>query len=238
MKTSNGVAAVFSLDFQINAAIILMLINIEKANKVKVERETGRVDITFSDNKLLIAQVKAVVNPHDFSQVKEKLEKGLQSLNQAAKFSDVEQLVYITNSPNPFNEGKYRFINAVNMCPFSELPLNCQQIIIDICQSQNYDLDQTLLTIGVIQFFGQNEDERYKVMFSRIEEFLKNIEANSISIKELLTIWQNSFRQKASQKELTITKNDMIWPIIASVCKINEEAARLIDYDNQDIDEI
>jgi hypothetical protein len=30
----------------------------------------------------------------------------------------------------------------------------------------------------------------------------------------------------------------MIWPIIASVCKINEEAARLIDYDNQDIDEI
>lgn len=43
MKSSNASASAFGWDFQSNAAIMLMLKNIEKASKVKVEGQTEDV---------------------------------------------------------------------------------------------------------------------------------------------------------------------------------------------------
>ena len=134
-RSSNATASAFGWEFQSNAAIMLMLKNIVDASKVKVEGETEDVEITFSNGRVLMAQAKAVENPDDFGNVKRKLEEGLRTLNAASKITDVEQLVFVTNSPNPFNNTRtmYKFSSPLNIVPFSELPSSCQKSINDIC---------------------------------------------------------------------------------------------------------
>ena len=240
MKSSNASASAFGWDFQSNAAIMLMLKNIERASKVKVEGQPEDVEITLADGKKLMSQVKAVVKPDDFSHVKEKLEAGLRTLNNASKLSDVEQLFFVTNSPNPFNDTKtmYKFSSPLNIVPFSELPTACQQTISDICTSEGYDFDTALLTVCVMQFHGENEDERYKVLSTLTTEFLNNLGIYRISTGSLLTLWQHSFAVNASQVTTSITKRQMVWPIIAILCEVGDDDAKLEEYDENDVTEI
>lgn len=237
MKSSNASASAFGWDFQSNAAIMLMLKNIEKASKVKVEGLSEDVEITFGDGKTLMSQAKAVMKPDDYSHVKEKLDAGLRTLNNAAKISDVEQLVFITNSPNPFNDmtTMFKFSSPLNIVPFSELPTACQQAINDICSLKGYDFDKALLTVCVMQFHGENDDERYKVLITLTTEFLNHLGVHKISTSELLALWQHSFAVNASQLTTSITKKRMVWPVIAILCEVSEDDAELEDYDDSDI---
>ena len=104
MRSSNASSSAGGWEFQSNAAIMLMLKNIENASKVKVEGDTEDIEITFSNGKMLLSQAKAVTNPDDYSNVRKKLEAGLRTLNSSAKLENVEQLVFVTNSPNPFSK--------------------------------------------------------------------------------------------------------------------------------------
>ena len=148
MKSSNASSSAFGWDFQSNAAIVLMLKNIERAAKVKVEGKTEDIEITFSDGKILMSQAKSVGRPDDFTNVKRNLVKGLGTLNNAAKINDVEQLIFITNSPNPFNDitTMYNFSSPFNFATYSELPENCQQVITEICIDKGYDFHKENLT--------------------------------------------------------------------------------------------
>lgn len=240
MKSSNAMPSAFGWDFQSNAAIMLMLKNIEKASKVKVEGQSEDIEITFADGKMLMSQVKAVVTPDDYSHVKEKLEQGLRTLNNASKLSDVERLVFVTNSPNPFNDTAtmFKFSSPLNMVPFSELPAACQQTIIDICTSKGYDFDIALLSVCVMQFYGENEDERYKVLSALTTEFLNDLGVHKISTNQLLTLWQHSFAVNATQITTSITKKRMVWPVIAILCEVSEDDAVIEDYDECDVAEI
>lgn len=240
MKSSNATPTAFGWDFQSNAAIMLMLKNIEKAYKVKVEGSTEDVEITFSDGKMLMSQVKSVMKPDDYSHVNEKLEAGLKTLNNAAKVSDVEQLFFVTNSPNPFHDATtmFKFSSPLNIVPFSELPANCKQSISDICSSNGYDFDKESLVVCVMQFHGENEDERYKVLSTLTTEFLSNLGVRNISTSKLLEMWQRSFAINASQLSTSITKKRMVWPVIAILCEVGEDDAELDEYDKSDVSEI
>ena len=240
MKSSNASASAFGWNFQSNAAIMLMLKNIEKAFKVKVEGSTEDVEITFTDGKMLMSQMKSVVQPDDYSHVKKNLEAGLRTLNNAAKLSDVEQLVFVTNSPNPFNNvtTMFKFSSPLNIVPFSELPAVCQQTINDICSSKGYDFNTETFIVCVMQFHGENEDERYKVLTSLTTEFLNKLGVHKISTNQLLTLWQHSFAVNATQLSQSITKKRMVWPVIAILCEVGEDDAEIEDYDESDVVEI
>jgi hypothetical protein len=240
MNSSNATASAFGWDFQSNAAIMLMLKNIERASKVKVEGLTEDVELTFSDGKMQMSQVKAVIRPDDISHVKEKLEAGLRTLNNAAKLSIVEQLVFVTNSPNPFNDATtiFKFSSPLNTVPFAELPVACKQTITDICSSKGYDFDTSMLTVCVMQFHGENDDERYKVLSTLTTEFLNTLGVHKISTSTLLTLWQHSFAVNATQLSTSISKKRMVWPIIAILCEVGEDDAELEDYDDSDIAEM
>ena len=240
MKSSNASTSAFGWDFQSNAAIMLMLTNIEKASKDKVEGQSEDVEITLADGKTLMSQVKSVIAPDDYSHVKEKLDAGLRTLNNAAKMHDVEQLIFITNSPNPFNDANtmFKFSSPLNIVPFSELPIACQNTINDICYSKGYDFETTLLTVCVMQFHGENINERYKVLISITTEFLNKLGVRKISTDSLLTLWQHSFAVNASQPTTFITKKQMVWPVIAILCEVGEDDAELEDYDYSDATEI
>lgn len=240
MKSSNATAAAFGWDFQSNAAIMLMLKNIEKASRVKVEGQSEDIEIIFSDGRKLMSQVKAVMKPEDYSHVKEKLDSGLRTLNNAARNPDIEQLAFITNSPNPFNDRTtmFKFSSPLNIVPFSELPTSCQRIINQLCSSRGYDFDRALLKIYVMQFHGEDLDERFKVLTSLTTEFLNHLGVHKISTSNLLTLWQHSFAVNASQSTTTITKEHMIWPIIAILCEVSEDDAEFETYDEGDVAEI
>lgn len=244
-RSSNATASAFGWEFQSNAAIMLMLKNIVDASKVKVEGENEDIEITFSSGKLLMAQAKSVMDPDDISFVIGKLKDALKTLNEASKISGVEQLVYVTNSPNPFNDvtTMYKFSSPLNMVPFSELPKSCQQSINDICSTNGYNIDTSALIICVMQFHGEAKDERYKVLLSLTERFLGGLGIYSsgvqrVSTDQILSLWQNSFRINASQRTSAITKESMVWPIIAILCEVRESDAELADYDPSDVAEI
>jgi hypothetical protein len=240
VSSSNATASAFGWEFQSNAAIMLMLKNMERADSVKVEGQTEDVEITLSNGKLLMSQVKAVLKPDDYNHVKEKLEAGLRTLDNAAKLSDVEQLIFITNSPNPFHDvtTMFKFSSPLNTVPFAELPDSCQNTINDICSSKGYSFDTSLLTVCVMQFHGENLDERYKVLSTLTTEFLNKLGVYKISTETLLTLWQHSFSVNASQLSKKITKKSMVWPIIAILCEVGENDAKLADYDAADMAEI
>ncbi len=239
-RSSNATASAFGWEFQSNAAIMLMLKNIENASKVKVEGENEDIEITFSNGKLLMAQAKAVENPDDFRNVKGKLDAGLRTLSAASTIANVEQLVFVTNSPNPFNDvaTMYKFSSPLNMVPFSDLPMSCQKSISNICSTNGYSIDNSMLTVCVMQFHGESEDERYKVLQSLTMEFLNCLGVDKVSTNQMLLLWQNSFRVNASQKTSIITKESMVWPIIAVQCEVRETDADLEDYDTSDVAEI
>jgi type I restriction enzyme S subunit len=239
-KSSNASSSAFGWEFQSNAAIMLMLKNIERASKVKVEGSTEDIEITFTDGRMLMSQAKAVIDPEDHHHVKEKLIAGLQTLDNAAKLPNVEQLVFVTNSPNPFNDvtSMYKFSSPLNTVPFVELPAVCRKIITDICASKGYNFDTALLTVCVMQFHGENLDERYKVLSTLTTEFLNSLNVHKLSTKELLSLWQHSFSVNASQVTSSISKKQMVWPVIAIFCEIGEDDAALREYDNSDVTEI
>jgi hypothetical protein len=189
---------------------------------------------------MLMSQVKAVLSPDDTSHVKEKLEAGLRTLNNAAKLSEVEQLVFVTNSPNPFNDATtmYKFSSPVNMASFAELPVACQNTITDICSSKGYDFDTSKLMVCVMQFHGENDDERYKVLSYLTAEFLNYLGVHQISTSTLLTLWQHSFAVNATQLTATISKKKMVWPVIAILCEVGKEDAELEDYDDGDVADV
>ena len=103
MSDRNASASAFGWDFQVNAAILLMLENIKEAKCVRVEGADEDIEITFQDEKKLYAQAKAVEKPDDTSHVIDKLAKALETLSEAAKNGDGKIFTYITNSSNPFN---------------------------------------------------------------------------------------------------------------------------------------
>jgi len=219
---------------------MLMLKNIERATKVKVEGQTEDIEIIFSNGKMLMSQAKSVMRIDDYSNVKGNLEKGLKTLNNAAKASDVEQLVFITNSPNPFNDilTAPHFSSPINIVAFSDLHNNAQQVINDICNSNGYDFDKSTLSICVMQFHGENEDERYKVLTTETTNFLNGLGVSKIPTAQILDLWQRSFAVNATQVSTSIEKKRMVWPVIAILCEVGEDDAQLEDYDEHDSAEI
>lgn len=89
-----------------------------------------------------------------------------------------------------------------------------------------------------MQFHGESEDERYKVLSQLTTEFLNSLGTHKIPTAQLLTLWQHSFAINATQQSTAITKRRMVWPVIAILCEVNEEDAELQDYDEHDIEEI
>ncbi len=95
-----------------------------------------------------------------------------------------------------------------------------------------------MLTVCVMQFHGHSEDERYKVLQSLTERFLNELGVERVSIGQILSLWQHSFTVNASQRTTAITKESMVWPIIAVLCEVHETDTGLEDYDTSDVAEI
>lgn len=84
----------------------------------------------------------------------------------------------------------------------------------------------------------KKKEERYKVLISAIEDLFSELGVRRISSKTVLSLWQNAFRENASQRNYILTKESMIWPIIAISCDANESDQELDKCDSSDVSEI
>lgn len=210
----------FGIDFQVNAAIVLMLENIEDLSTLRLEGKED-IEIKLNDDSYILAQAKSVENSNtDFHNVRANLKKSLETLSEAAnQVGNVNRLIYITNSPNPIKEEESRplFYGHAHW-DFNDLPDSTKGIINGYLSQINNRLDTNLLSIHVLPFATSNDREKYKVVWMAISDFLENVGFPELRLR-LHEVWSNSvFRNGSRQEEeIKITKKDIIWPIIVCI---------------------
>jgi hypothetical protein len=241
--TSSSVpASPFGWDFQVNAAIVLMLKNIKQATAVKVEGATDDIEIYLKNGNVVYSQAKSVFDRDNYNPVIKNLEDGLKSLYKDSLQPNVEQLIYITNSPNPFDNQRtmYAFSSGFNPYFYSELPQACKNKIDAIFKKQKYDIDVKKLSVYVLQF-SKDLNNRYKVIKEIINELINSFNLGISDIgNNMLEIWGNDFFRNASAPEsnITIKKSEMLWPLVVMLCEFKRDDEFLINFDNAIIDEI
>lgn len=129
MKERRAHAAYFGYDFQVKAAIVIMLDNIESAKSLKLEGEED-IEIRLVDGSSVLAQAKAVEDPTDVSHVRDKLKAALESLSEGAAKVNAQQLILVTNSTNPFNDPESRGLFwGPNRYNYQSLPVSSRKLI-------------------------------------------------------------------------------------------------------------
>jgi hypothetical protein len=234
--------SVFGWDFQINAAIILMLENIKLAKEVKVEGPTDDIEVYLSNGNVIYSQAKSVFDRDNYNPVTRNLEKSLKNLYNDSLRPNAEQLIYITNSPNPFNNQRtmYAFSSNFNPYLYSELPSACKDKINRILEKQKYAIDVNKLSVYVLQF-SKDLNNRYKVIKEKTNELINSFDLGITDIgNAILEIWQNEFFHNASapMPDITITKSEMLWPLVVILCEFNSDNGIFKKFDNALIEEI
>lgn len=233
MPDRSATYTVFGFDFQVNAAIVIMLENIKELKSIRMEGKED-IELQLNNGNYVLAQAKSVVRAsQDFTNVIVNLKKAMKSLGEASANHEVDELIYITNSTNPFNvkSESHIFAGLPSHRKYDELLPISQKKLDDIISKLTIPIDKSKLVIQTLPFETDNMIERYKYVRSAIEELLNKLGNLPISKEILHQIWQNEIFQSGTMgnQEIKLTKNDIIWPII--VLATNND-----DYD-EDLDE-
>lgn len=228
MKNRRANAVLFGFDFQRNAAIVLMLENIKELRSVRLEGNEEDIELTLENGRKILAQAKAVEkSSSDFSHVRENLKKALISLSEGSQKADTQQLIFITNSPNPFNDTDSRsvFSGLPTRRSFSNLPPSAQQIVQKYLGDIDNPLDLQKFTVQVFPFETDDETERYKAVTQAVNDFIGSLNANvTYGLgKWLLQVWHDDIFINGTKGDASILldKKDIIWPIIVYETDIN-----------------
>lgn len=254
-------AVMNGFNFEVNAAIVLMLQNIENLESVRTEGKFEDVELRLDDGHYIYAQAKAVLNASsDFKHVREYLKAALVSLLEAQEKATepIDKLILITNSPNPLND---KTTSSVFYGPairdYGGLPPKAQGIIKNIIEKSKepnkakkpkkpripITLDLSLFRIQVVPFESDVYEERYKVVLEVIKRFLGklSISYNHEELADrLVEIWHFDIMNNGStsNQSLTVTKKDIVWPVIALITDIEKNNTIHNNYDEGEYREI
>ena len=239
----NATPSSFGWDFQINAAIVLMLENIKTIKSVRVEGKKEDIELLLENKKNIYAQAKSVMRIDDYRNIRKKLKMGLETLNDDAAHQDYHKLIYVTNSPNPFDlDNTMSAFYGHSRLSYTDLPQVCKDIIDnEIANKPLQYIDISNLEIHVIPFFTDDFQQRYRVIKDSVDKFLFELNNNTRGMAdELLEIWQHEFFQNCTQGDLdlVIKKKDLMWSIIVLQSQLHPEHTLLEEYDDGAVEEI
>ena len=217
----SATSVIFGFLFQANAAIVFMLENMKDLKSIRLECNED-IDIELNDGTYVLAQAKSVVKSStDFAHVKENANKAMASLSDGAKKVSVNELVYVTNSPNPFKDDMSKnMFYGDSIVKYEELPPSTKAQITDYLSQIDHPLDTDQLVIRVLPFEGDDERQRYKVVLSAITDFLESLGLYEAGFrKKLHKAWEGMLYRSGSKsdKDITLGKKEIIWPIIVCV---------------------
>ena len=140
------------------------------------------------------------------------------SLSEGNQKVNAQQLILITNSPNPLNEEISRNIFwGTAHRDYGSLPESSQEIIRGYLDNINHPLDTEKFMIQVLPFETDSDIERYKVVKQVVDDFVGELNLNIPGLgKKLLNIWHEEVFKNGTKKEAAIQlkKKDIIWPIM------------------------
>ena len=239
---SNASASAFGWDFQTNAAILLMLENIKSAKSIKVEAQTEDIEIKLENNNVIYCQAKSIENIDSTANLLSKLKEGIRTLNNAYNNGDAENLIYITNHSNPFNDkASIQYFIGRTKLGYNELPQKCKEKIARIITQNNYSIDINKLKVYVLPFYGNDKNNRNKAIKEAVSEFLEQLDIHSpYTPRKMLEIWQQDFFHNATipNSAIQIKKKEMMWALIAEACNFDRHDKYLQDCDDAIINEI
>jgi len=235
-KSRRANAVLFGFDFQVNAAIVLMLENIKELDSIRLEGKED-IELKLYDGTEVLAQAKAVEKASDdFRNVRTNLKKALASLSDGARECRVRELILITNSPNPLNDDNTRsiFFGDAHRS-FEFLPESAKALINSYLKEVEAPLDTSKFKIQILPFETDDDIERYKVVNNAVDRFVGSLRLNIPGIgPDILRIWQSDvFRNGTkNEEEIMLNKKDIIWPILVvatDVERCDEEFMELFD---------
>lgn len=240
---SNASASDFGWDFQHHAAIVMMLRHLTIAKAVRIEGKDDDIEITQFNGRKIFAQAKSAERPEEDTNRIAKLKKALKTLSKDNDTGVADLLVFITNNPNPFNnsESTQMFSGSSSIVPFPDLTTSCQNVIKEICEDANLNVPHEKIVVWSFFFRGSDEN-RYRIVKDSIREFIVSLGSSNpnVSVEKTYNRWRQDFVLNASnsQTEVTIRKEDMLWPIVAWMCDLSNENAAELDIDEGSLEEI
>ena len=159
------------------------------------------------------------------------MKKALSSLSDGASKCDARQVIFITNSPNPFNDDQSKSVFwGPAKRQYSTLPPSAKKIVDDYLAQIEEPLNTNNFSVQVIPFETDDEDERYKAVLQVINDFIGSINANlSAGLgKRLFAVWHEDIFINGTKKDkgISLNKKDLIWPIIV----LETDVSRSDDY--------
>ncbi len=241
-KSRNASPVLFGFEFQVNATIVLMLKRINELKRIRLEGNYEDIELTLEDGKKIYAQAKAVVDAtNDIRHVRENLKKALNSLSDADKNKNALQLIYITNSRDPFNdEDSKRIFYGITYRKINELPKSAQTILMSNAEKIAVSFNWGKFLIMGLPFETDDEHERYKYVYEAVSEFLGrfNYQFQHGAHKILHLRWGNliGINGTKNNKAIELEKKDIVWTIITLVTSIDGESVEERYRDLLDID--
>lgn len=238
--------SLFGWDFQVNAAIAILIDNIGDVDKIRLEGAKQDIEITLSNNEKIYAQAKSVEQAGDYSNVKKHLADALNSLNNTANETKdtVKQFIYITNSENPM--GNYntisQFIGPYIRQPYSKLTDKAKEIIDKSLSKAEkaIAIDRDKLYVYILQFQnGISEQDRYSNIKRIVDEFVETVLENRNGIGgKVLDVWQKELLLNGSVSNtcITLDKKQFTWIIVVKA--LENSLLENSFYDKFDISEV
>ena len=246
MSNNCAAASLFGWDFQINAAIAILIDNIDDVEKIRLEGASQDIEITLSNNEKIYAQAKAVERAGDYSNVKKHLTNALNSLNNTAHSStdEVKQFIYITNSENPMGnmQTMAQFIGPYIRHSYNNLTEKTKEIVDKALTKSEKDvvIDKDKLYIYILSFqHGLNEKDRYINVKQLVDDFVESLLENRHGIgAKILDVWQKELLRNGSisNTSITLSKHNFTWIIVVKAIEQSLEENSL--YREFDISEV
>ena len=126
----------------------------------------------------------------------------------------------ITNSTNPFNEPDSRnvFGGIASRRKFEDLPQTSKDLVQSYLELIERPLDLNKFMVQTFPFETDDEDERYKFVAQKINDFIGTLRGNfTYGLGTwLLKIWNEDIFVNGTKKDsvIQLTKEDIIWPIL------------------------
>ena len=233
----------FAFDFQVNAAIVLMIENIKELNSLKLEGKED-IDIELISGNHILAQAKSIQKSStDFTNVRKNLKKALESLSDGNQMVTADKLILITNSPNPFNQDESRSIfYGPTRREFNTLPDSSKKMVLDYLNEIDQPLNPDKFFIQVVPFETDDDLERYKVIMQVINDFLGELKIENYGMgKQLHHVWCGEVFKNGTRKDesITLSKKRLIWPIIVITTNVDRTDGSFRDrFDSVQYDEV
>lgn len=230
MNNTQASATIFGFQFQINAAIYLMLKHFSDFDQIKVEGSQEDIELFLHNNKKIYAQAKSKEFPtKDNKGHSEKLKDALRTLSNVDDRGNYN-LMYISNlEENPLNSGTKEF-DGISFFKYDELKEESKKKIDNQISNENYNIDTSRLIIAKIPFYGDDWEQRHREISKKMSEFVSNVSPSLSSFaNRIITIWEEEFLHNASVKspKITINKENVVWGLV--VCKLQLDDVKKFD---------